>query len=77
MADPVLLLADSHTYERSALAAWLRDHGTSPVTGQLLASKEVVPNHTLRSLIHRLAEVHLAATRDALAEQLNSGSISV
>lgn len=55
MVDPVVLLADSHTYERAAIVAWLAEHNTSPVTGQPLDSKEVVPNHTLRSLISGLA----------------------
>lgn len=55
MVDPVLLPADQHTYERSAIKGWLEAHGTSPVTGQSLAGKHaVVPNHALRSIISAL-----------------------
>lgn len=43
MTDPVLLLADQHTYERAAITAWMDKDATSPVTGQPLASKDVVP----------------------------------
>lgn len=59
MTDPVLLLADSHTYERSAIKAWLSDHSTSPVTGQPLASEDLVPNHALRSIIGGMSAVRL------------------
>ena len=57
--DPVILVGDQHTYERSAIKAWLAaGKDVSVVTGQPLSSKDVVPNHALRSLIERLAAVH-------------------
>ncbi len=50
MTDPVLC-ADGHSYERAAIKAWLRGHDTSPMTGEPLPNRDVVPNHTLRSMI--------------------------
>ena len=59
MVDPVILVGDQHTYERSAIEVWLAaGNHVSVVTGQPLSSKDVVPNHALRSLIERLAAVH-------------------
>ena len=37
--DPVLLVEDGHTYERSAVTAWLEKHDTSPMSGAALATK--------------------------------------
>lgn len=51
MVDPVLLMPDGQTYERAAILEWLEQNATSPVTGQPLTSKDMVPNHALRSLI--------------------------
>ena len=50
MRDPVVT-ADGHTYERAAIERWLRDHGTSPQTNEVLPYKHVVPNHALRKQI--------------------------
>lgn len=63
MEDPVVC-ADGHTYERSAIEAWLHVHGsnsTSPVTGLPLAHTHLVPNFALRSSIDDFIKV-----RDAL-----------
>ena len=43
--------ADGFTYERSAIEQWLKTHNTSPATGAELESKQLNPNHSLRSLI--------------------------
>ncbi len=48
---PVAKQADGHTYERSAIEQWFETHNTSPSTGVELESKQLVPNHSLRSLI--------------------------
>ena len=45
---------DGHTYERSAIEQWLETHNTSPATGLELVSKQLIPNHSLRSLIQEL-----------------------
>ena len=47
--DPVLLVSDGHTYERSAVERWLgMGHRTSPLTGAPLTSTTIVPNHAER-----------------------------
>ena len=48
--------ADGHTYERSAIEQWLETHNTSPTTGLELDNKQLIPNHSLRSLIRELRE---------------------
>lgn len=55
MSDPVIL-CDGHTYERSAIEAWLRAHSTSPMTGECLTSTGVVPNRALAKVIQRSKE---------------------
>lgn len=57
MRDPVFT-SDGHTYERSAIERWLIDHGTSPQTNLRLSNKEVVPNHSLRTLIAEFRHDH-------------------
>mmetsp|Transcript_24544 Transcript_24544/g.34293 ORF Transcript_24544/g.34293 Transcript_24544/m.34293 type:complete len:152 (+) Transcript_24544:39-494(+) len=51
MKDPVIC-SDGHTYERSAIQQWLQRHNTSPKTNLPLASNVLIPNHSLRSIIH-------------------------
>jgi U-box domain len=51
MAQAVLCVGDGHSYKQSAIAQWLRSHDTSPVTGQLLTSTDLLPNHALRQMI--------------------------
>jgi len=53
MRDPVLC-ADGHSYERAAIAAWVDEHGTSPLTGAHVSSEDLVPNHALRCIIAEL-----------------------
>lgn len=48
--DPVVC-SDGHTYERSFIENWLYDNNKSPMTGDILSSKELYPNHLIRSLI--------------------------
>lgn len=50
MSDPHIC-ADGMTYEKEAIRAWLTAHDESPVTGQLVPHKDLIPNHTLRKLI--------------------------
>lgn len=50
MTDPVTT-ADGHSYERSAITKWLKQHTTSPVTGARLQHKNLTDNHTLRNSI--------------------------
>jgi len=48
--DPVVA-ADGHTYERSALERWFKNHNLSPLTGTELNTKVTYNNYTLRSII--------------------------
>jgi len=53
MADPVSTL-DGHTYDRAAIERWLAQSSLSPVTGLALASRRLIPNYSLRSIISDL-----------------------
>jgi hypothetical protein len=50
LEEPVVA-ADGFSYERHAIEAWLRNAGTSPMTGEELPDRRLVPNHTLRHAI--------------------------
>jgi hypothetical protein len=56
MMDPVIA-ADGHSYERAAIERWFLTHRTSPMTGAVLTSRVVVPNHRLRTIIDDLGEL--------------------
>jgi hypothetical protein len=49
MTDPVVC-ADGFTYERSAIALWLRRKSVSPMTRQRVSAR-LHPNHALRQMI--------------------------
>ena len=55
MTDPVST-SDGFTYERAAIAEWLRTKDTSPKTGAKLESTTLIPNHSLRSMIRAFNE---------------------
>jgi hypothetical protein len=48
MIEPVVA-ADGHTYERNAIARWLQTSSRSPLTGEIFAHRELVPNYLLLS----------------------------
>lgn len=50
MQDP-WVAADGFSYERSVIDAWLKDKDTSPMTGETLATKKLIPNNSLRAII--------------------------
>lgn len=52
MQDPVIA-SDGFSYERKALARWLQEHDTSPITNRRMPNT-VLPNHSLR---HTIAEL--------------------
>lgn len=67
------MLADGHSYERSAIEDWFgRGQNTSPKTGGLLEHTNIVPNVNLRHAIeaHRAADgkKKMAAPETAMAE---------
>ncbi|KAL1500530.1 hypothetical protein AB1Y20_013186 [Prymnesium parvum] len=53
MMDPVIA-ADGHSYERTYITKWLETHCTSPLTGRVMPSKQLIPNHRLRQIIQSL-----------------------
>ncbi len=59
MQDPVVA-ADGMTYERGAIERWLESHDTSPLTGEKLEHKHLLPNNLVRSQIRRLSEAPAA-----------------
>ena len=70
MLDPVVA-ADGHTYERSAIARWLRTSDKSPLTGSILSHKKLVPNYML---VSSLTE---ASTRTAVGGLVEAESSSI
>ncbi len=50
MTDPVIT-CDGQTYERRSIEEWLRSKNTSPITGAVLASKNLTQNIALKNLI--------------------------
>eukprot|EP01084_Bolivina_argentea_P102697 183961_1 len=50
MDDPVIC-SDGHSYERFAIEDWLIKHDKSPMTNTKLVTKQIFPNHGLRSMI--------------------------
>ena len=50
MKDPAIA-SDGHTYERAAVANWLQQHSTSPVTQAPLPHLRLVPNLLIKSAI--------------------------
>lgn len=52
MLNPVVA-ADGHTYEKSAILRWLQTSHISPLTGEVMRHKEVVPNYLLVSSLNK------------------------
>lgn len=52
MLDPVVA-SDGHTYERKEIEKWIfqMNKQTSPMTNQPLKNKDLLPSHTLKSMI--------------------------
>ena len=63
MENPVIA-ADGHSYERSAINAWLQKENTSPMTRETLANKTLMPNRTLKKVIreHKEKTLHLSGS---------------
>ena len=49
-----VVLEDGFSYEKEAIDNWLRTHDTSPMTGQELSTKTILPNKVIMQLIRRL-----------------------
>ncbi len=50
MEDPVIA-SDGITYNRSEIEEWFKKHDTSPKTGEILKSKNLIPNISIRNVI--------------------------
>lgn len=50
MEDPVIA-SDGITYNRSEIEEWFKKHHTSPKTGEILKSKGLIPNISIRNAI--------------------------
>ena len=46
------------TYEESAIRRWLSAHSTCPSTNKKLSSKQLIPNYSLKHMIHTWAKQH-------------------
>ena len=58
LRNPVRLLGDGRIYEKEVIETHLMDHDTSPVTGEILSSKELVDEKELKNVCQRI--FHLA-----------------
>ncbi|XP_019192466.1 PREDICTED: U-box domain-containing protein 1-like [Ipomoea nil] len=53
MRDPVIV-ASGHSYDRNSIAQWINSgHHTCPKSGQRLIHMALIPNYSLKSLIHQ------------------------
>ena len=65
--DPVVA-ADGHTYERSAIARWLKTSDKSPLTGSVLSHKNLVQNYMLLSSLQETATTKDATDSEEAAD---------
>ena len=65
MSDPVIT-AEGHSYERSAIEAWLENHDTSPITNAVLEHKDLTPNLQLKIIIEDWKRAQSVPTDEAL-----------
>ena len=66
--DPVLLVEDGQTYERSAVTAWLEQNDTSPLTRAALATKTLAPIILVRQMADAAREKELPPDRVRINE---------
>jgi len=55
MEEPVIA-TDGFTYEKRCILEWFRTKRTSPTTGAVLTSTNLIPNHSLKSQINQWRE---------------------
>ena len=75
MKDPVCTI-DGHSYDRVAIETWFERRITSPLTGALLGSRTVFPNHALRSSIEEWRK-NCGASQEALDKEALDRAIHV
>ena len=76
MIDPVVA-SDGRTYERNAISDWFATHDTSPITGLALASKSLVPNINLRSMMEDSAADQPEAEAEPEAEPEAGAGVTI
>ena len=65
MTDPVIG-SDGYTYERSAIVHWLQQHGTSPMTRDIMSVEDLRTN---RSVADAIAELASAKTEEVVEKE--------
>jgi hypothetical protein len=54
--DKPVIATDGFTYEKRCILEWFQTKRTSPMTGALLLSTQLIPNHSLKSQINQWRE---------------------
>ena len=76
MNDPVVA-SDGFTYDRSFIEDWFRENNTSPTTGGELPTKELIPNNSLKRLLHLMREDYFAACKELFFDKIFKNKIIV
>jgi hypothetical protein len=76
MNDPVVA-SDGFTYERSTIEDWLRENDNSPTTGSELLTKELIPNNSLKRVLHLMGEDYYAASQELFFDKIFTNKIMV
>ena len=50
-----VVAVDGYTYERKSFEAWVAKQQRSPLTGEVLTTKDVIPNKVMMAYIHRIS----------------------
>lgn len=75
MVDPVFT-ADGETYEREAIADWLKTHDTSPNTNETLEHTQLVPNRKMKSQISEFVTQNKKDLMNELIEAAQRGDVT-
>lgn len=55
--DPVIC-SDGHTYERKYIEDWLEISNKSPMTGLIIFSRHLYPNHLVKSMLKNCKKIY-------------------
>jgi hypothetical protein len=67
MEDPVIT-ADGSSYERASIEAWFKKTDRDPLTNEIVSSKALIPNKTLKSAIQATRELQRVLEECGLAK---------
>lgn len=76
MNDPVVAF-DGFTYDRSFIEDWFRKNDHSPTTGSKLPTKELIPNNSLKRVLHLMREDYYAACQELFFDKIFTNKIMV